>query len=56
MISKRKLRKLYRGYLFSYTFEVFTPRAIVEVEPPFEVISSDDNEQVLFGLAALLLD
>lgn len=30
-MSKRKLRKSYRKYLFSYTFEVFEPRAMAPV-------------------------
>ncbi|HSH31683.1 MAG TPA: hypothetical protein VK963_03410 [Candidatus Saccharimonadales bacterium] len=27
-VNKRKLRLMYRRYLFSYTFEVFTPNAL----------------------------
>lgn len=30
-MSKRKLRKAYRKYLFSYTFDVFEPRVLVPV-------------------------
>lgn len=54
-MNKRKLRRVYRRYLFSYTFEILTPRAIVEVDTRLEVPGKDDNTRLLFSLAALLL-
>lgn len=33
-MSKRKLRRIYRRYLFSYTFEALTPRPVLVVAEP----------------------
>lgn len=45
----------YRRYLFSYSFEVFTPIPEPELVPTYEVISNANYDQILFSLARLLL-
>lgn len=55
MLTKRKLRMTYRRYLFSYSFEVFTPRLQPELIPRLHIISNASNDQILLSVAGLLL-